>query len=370
MSLTVLQALPALEVGGVERGTLEVAQELVRRNHNSIVISSGGPMVKQLEEEGSRHIKLPIGNKSLITLRYVSRVRQILLENKVDIVHARSRMPAWICYLALRGMDSKHRPYFITTVHGPYSVNPYSAIMTYGDRVIAISHFIKEYILNNYRSADAKKIDVICRGVDSKMFLHGYQPDQEWKDKWLSDYPQFKNKLLITMPSRITRWKGHEDFIKIVAELIHTKIPVHGIIAGGYHAKRVKYYHQLKKQISKSGLDENITFIGHRDDLREVVSVSNIVLSLAKEPEAFGRTALEALSLGVPVIAYDHGGAAEVLSTMYPSGLVTVGNIKQASRLIKDICQNPIMPSTNITFTLQKMLDKTINIYETICSNK
>ena len=134
--LTVLQVLPSLEGGGVERGTLEVAAELVRRGHRSLVISSGGRLVAALEQEGSRHFSWPLGRKSLITLGYILPLRRFMAEQRVDIVHVRSRMPAWVVWLAWRGMDPASRPRLVTTVHGLYSVSRYSAVMTWGERVI------------------------------------------------------------------------------------------------------------------------------------------------------------------------------------------------------------------------------------------
>ena len=366
VSLTVLQALPALEVGGVERGTLEIAAELVRHQHRSIVISAGGSMVEQLAGEGSEHLEMPIGKKSPISLLYVKQLRKMLIENQVDILHARSRMPAWICYLAWRGMDTATRPHFLTTVHGPYTVNKYSAVMTYGERVIAISHFIKDYILKNYPSVNNNKIEVIYRGVDQQQYWPDFKPDHDWLNKWQADFPWFKNKYLVTLPARITHWKGHEDFICIINKLIQRGVPAHGIIAGGYHPGRTRFYNLLNKQIAALGLEKSITFIGHRHDLKEVMSVSQIILSLAKEPEAFGRTALEALSLGVPVIAYDHGGATEVLAQMFPPGRIVVGDTESAVNKIEEFYHQPPLVTSENPFTLQHMLNQTLGVYTKI----
>ncbi len=174
--LTVLQLLPSLESGGVERGTLEIANELVRRGHRSLVISSGGRMVEALERAGSEHITWDIGAKSPLTLRFVPRLRRLLAERHIDIVHARSRMPAWIAYLAWRGMNPATRPHFVTTVHGLYSVNRYSAVMTRGERIIAVSNTARDYLLNNYPQVEASRIVVIPRGVDPQEFPYGYRP--------------------------------------------------------------------------------------------------------------------------------------------------------------------------------------------------
>jgi glycosyltransferase involved in cell wall biosynthesis len=370
MALTVLQVLPALEVGGVERGTLEVAAELVKRGHRSLVISAGGRMVDQLVSEGSEHITIPIGKKSPLTFLLINKLKKILINENVSIVHARSRMPAWVAYHALRGMNKNVRPRFVTTVHGPYSVNPYSAVMTYGECVIAISQFIKDYILQSYPATNSSKVKIIYRGIDHNLYQHGFKPDEKWQNKWGSDFPQFKNKFLITLPARITRWKGHEDFIEIIAELIQQGLPVQGIIAGGYEKQRVKFFDELQKLIKQKNMEDYITFIGHRNDLKEVLSISNVVLSLAKEPEAFGRTALEALSLGTPVIAYNHGGAAEVLEKIFPEGKVPVENTARVAEVVKRFYKQPPSLINQTSFTLQDMLKKTMAVYESLVLNK
>lgn len=180
--LTVLQLLPALHAGGVERGTLEISRYLVQNGHRSLVMSAGGRMVPQLLAEGGEHFTWSIGKKSLLTLRLIWKLRRFLTEQKVDILHLRSRMPAWIGYLAWHGMNPLTRPKLVTTVHGAYSVNAYSAVMTKGERVIAVSNTIREYILSNYPKVDPDKIRLIYRGVDPEEFPRGYQPSDEWME--------------------------------------------------------------------------------------------------------------------------------------------------------------------------------------------
>jgi glycosyltransferase involved in cell wall biosynthesis len=360
----VLQVLPALEVGGVERGTLEVAAALVKQGHKSIVISSGGHMVEQLEEEGSIHIKLPIGKKSPFTFKLIPRLKKIFNEHNIDIIHVRSRMPAWVCYLTWRSMPKETRPVFITTVHGPYSVNFYSKIMVRGECIIAISEFIHRYISKNYPDIDKKKIQVIYRGVDPKQYYQGFEPSPEWLRDWKREHTALHEKFLITLPARITRWKGHDDFIEIISKLRDSGLPVHGLIAGGAHPRRKQYLKELQSRIHAKKLDDHITFLGHRNDMKEIMSISDIVLSLAKEPEAFGRTALEALSLGTPVVAYNHGGAVEVLDRLFPRGRVKPFNIDETTRLIIELYKNPTTVKHENPFTLESMLNKTITLYE------
>lgn len=364
MALTVVQVLPALEVGGVERGTLEIASGLIKAGHRSIVISEGGRLVDQLVSQGSQHVNWPIGKKSLFTFALAKKLRELLIRESVDILHVRSRMPAWVCYLALKGMKKHERPKFICTVHGPYSVNAYSKVMTKGDDVIVISQFIKDYVLNNYKGVDEDKLTIIHRGIDAKEFPFDFAPDDNWKKEWAKNHRDLKNKFVITLPARITRWKGQEDFLLIVDALKKTGLPVHGLIAGGPHAKRIKFLESLKKQVVELGLENEIDFIGHRDDLKEIMAISDIVLSLAKEPEAFGRTALESLSLGTPVVAYDHGGASEVLNSLFPGGLTPPNNITAATTKIESLYKTSSTINKENPFTRQAMIAKTIGLYE------
>lgn len=366
--LTVVQVLPALQSGGVERGTLEVGKYLVDNGHRSIVISAGGRMVEQLLGEGSEHAQWDIGKKSLWTLRLIPRLRRFLIENKVDILHVRSRMPAWVCYLAWKGMNPKTRPHLVTTVHGPYSVNAYSKVMTKGERVIVISKMIQDYVLKNYPGTDPEKLRLIYRGVSPEEFPYGYKPDQAWLDKWYQQFPQTSGKKLFTLPARITRWKGQEDFIQLITKIKDSHPDVHGLIVGDADPRRQPYMEELKNKVKTLGLNETITFTGHRSDLREIMSISNIVFSLSREPEAFGRTTVEALSLGVPVIGYDHGGVGEQLATIMPDGAVPPTDIDQSCQLLQRWLNTPPALPHDQPYTLEKMLHSTMQVYFDVAS--
>lgn len=362
--MTVLQILPALAGGGVERGTLEVARHLVQHGHRSLVMSAGGRMVAQLTAEGSRHFTWPVGKKSLLTLRLVPRLRRFLLEHNVDILHVRSRMPAWLAYLAWRGMHSATRPRFITTVHGLYSVNRYSKVMLKGERIIAVSNTIRDYILTHYPDTDANRIEVIYRGVDAAEFPYGHQPTPDWLAAWHAQYPQLHGKHILTLPGRLTRLKGHETFIELIARLKQQGLPVHGLIVGGEDPKRLAYAHELREIVAAQGLAGDITFTGHRADMREVFAASDIVLSLSSKPESFGRTVLEALRLGVPVIGYNHGGVGEVLAALFPEGLAGVGNVGEACQRVVHCLNHPCSVPDQQAFTLDGMVNKTLAVYQ------
>lgn len=370
MKLTVIQTLPALNSGGVERGTIEVADKLVCKGHRSIVISSGGQMLNQLLETGSEHITLPLGKKSLSSLLLIKELRRVIRESEANILHARSRLPAWLSYLAWRKLDESSRPHFVTSVHGPYSVNKYSKIMTRGERVIAISGFIHNYIQKNYTDVDLGKVSIIHRGVDPELFNTAYKPSSTWLQNWHANNPHLDGRIIITLPARITRWKGQQDFITIIEKLVNQKMAVHGLIVGGADSRREAYFQELKNRVSTLGLQKNISFLDHRNDIKEIMSISNLVMSLAKEPEAFGRTALEALALGVPVIAYDHGGASEVLNEMFSCGLVKTHDINAATVKVKQFVECPPQLSNNNPFTLARMLDDTLALYQDLVSSQ
>jgi glycosyltransferase involved in cell wall biosynthesis len=362
--LTILQILPALESGGVERGTLEIGKYLVEHGHRSLVMSGGGRMVEQLTREGSEHFTWPVGQKSLWTLRLVPRLRRFLVEQKVDILHARSRVPGWIAYLAWRGMNPATRPRFVTTVHGMYGVNRYSRVMMQGEHMIAVSNTVRDYILREYPDTPPWRIQVIHRGVDGQAYPHGWKPDPVWQQAFFAQFQNAAGKQVLTLPGRITRLKGHEDFIELVARLKRRGLPVHGLIVGGASSSKQRYLQKLRYRVRSMGLGADISFAGQRDDLKNILAISNLVLSLSTQPESFGRTTLEALRLGVPTAGYDHGGVGEILRTLYPDGLLPLGDIDAATQRIAGLLQQPGTVPDGDFYPLSNMLSKTLELYE------
>lgn len=361
--LTVLQLLPEMEVGGVEQGTLEIATALVAAGHRALVVSAGGRLVPALEAAGASHVALAVGRKRLSTLALVPRLRRLILEEHVDVVHARSRLPAWIGHFAVRGIPIAQRPQWVTTVHGPYTVNRYSRIMASGTRVIAISAFIRDYILRAYPATPPSRIVLIPRGVDPARYPWGHRPAADWLARWHDTYPALAGRRLLCLPARLTRWKGQQDFIAMIAQLVGEGAPVHGLIVGGPHPRKRAFETELRAQVTALGLDAHVSFLGSRSDLREIMAISDCVYSLTREPEAFGRTTVEALSLGRPVIGYDHGGTGEILQTVYPAGLVAPGDIAGAARrTLEWSAQAPAVPREH-PFTLARMQAETLAVY-------
>ena len=367
--LKVLQLLPALDSGGVERGTLEIARALVAAGHESVVLSKGGRLVEQLQREGSRHIARDLGRKSPATFLQYRALRRLFEAERFDIVHARSRLPAWVAWLAWRGMPANARPHFVTTVHGMHSVSRYSAIMCAGERVIAVSDTVRDYIRTHYppgrwpHLAD-ERITVIPRGIDPAEFPRDYQPSDEWLARLRTEFPQIAGRKVLTLPGRLTRLKGHHDFITLVGKLVAEGLDVAGLIVGGEDPKRPGYAKEIRERVQAEGLGERIVFTGHRSDVREIYAVSDCVLSLSSTPESFGRTVLEPLAMGRPVVGYAHGGVAEILGELFPQGAVAKGDVAAAARSTSYILGGHAdAVRANHRFLLKEMQSATLSLY-------
>lgn len=360
--MKIIQLVPALNSGGVERGTLEIARALVAAGHESVVISSGGRMVAQLEAEGTRHITLPIHKKALSSLWQIRPLRKIIRQEQADLLHVRSRIPAWLTHFALRKIKTTERPVLVSTVHGFYSVNRYSEIMTRADRVIAVSDSVVEYIRDNYPACPMDKVTRIYRGINPDEFPHGYQPSNKWWQTTLHDFPELEHKVWLTLPGRITRLKGHESLFTLVAAL-KDKYPVHGVVVGDAHEKKQAYLAELHSKVAELGLTNHITFVGHKSDIREWLAASDVVLSLSAQAETFGRTTLEAISVGTPVVGWNRGGVAEILSQCFPQGLVDAEQEQPLLQTVEQLLAHPISPAPVTQFQLSQMTDQTIRLY-------
>jgi len=364
--MKIVQILPELHGGGVERGTLELGKFLTSQGHQSIVVSNGGRMVSQLETEGTRHIQIPVHRKHLAVAKQISELRRLFVTERPDIVHLRSRLPAWLGWLAWKTVPTPIRPALVTTVHGFYSVNSYSKIMTRGERVICVSDTIRKYVREYYPSVPESRLTVIHRGICPEAYPNGYRPSARWLAQWQENFPQLKKKYVLALPGRITRWKGQLDFIKIVQELKQRKIPVHGLIIGEAHDAKQDYSQAVHAEVHAKGLEDDITFTGFRSDLKEIMAVSNVVVSCSTEPEAFGRVTLEALSLGRPVAAYNHGGVAEQMKLLLPEGMIPPGDTAVMVNTLCEWFKSPpsVTGSCDHPFTLDRFNRSTLLVYQ------
>ncbi len=365
-TLTIAQCLPDLHGGGVERGTLEISRAIIERGHRSIVISGGGRLVEQFTREGGEHIEWPIGKKSLATLRLAPRLRDLCAAERIDILHARSRVPAWVCLLAWKKIPESARPRFITTMHGVHSVSRYSEIMTRGERVIAVSETVRAHIAAEYPRADLSRVTVIPRGVDDAEFPFGHRPSEEWIAGYHRDVPSAAGRFGVLLPGRVTRLKGHGDAVRAVHAAHARGVDAHLLIVGGVDPKKESLRREIETLARSLGVADRVTFVGHRSDIREWMAASDVVLACSTQPESFGRTALEAIKLGRPVIGYEHGGVGEVMREVFPAGLVPANDWRaMAERIVEFAGDAPAVERTE-RYALRTMQERTVSLYETV----
>lgn len=363
--LKVIQVLPRLESGGVERGVCEIVCYLKDHGHEPIVISEGGKMVELLNSHAIPHVKMQVGSKSPVSLLTIRKLRKFFIEQQPHIVHGRSRLPDWLCYLALKKIPEQTRTKFVTSVHGLHSVSRYSSIITKGERIEAVSDTAKDYLLSNYSQAQASNIRVIHRGVDPSLYSPVFEPSQNWMDEWQENMSKMNPDTLpiLTIVGRISRLKGHPHFLKIVENLNKSTNTVIGLIVGEADRHHKRYAEKLQEQVKMSPeLQQKVFFLGTRTDVREIMAKSNVILSLSSKPESFGRTVLEALSLGTPVVGFDHGGVSEILAELFPDGAVPNGDVHAATIKVMELMHRKVdLPAHK--FTLENMCSKTLAIY-------
>jgi glycosyltransferase involved in cell wall biosynthesis len=305
---TILQILPNLKQGGVERGTIEMAKAIVDAGGTAIVVSGGGAMVAQLQRIGVEHIMLPVGSKNPLRWPSIRRkLRQIMTDNNIDLVHVRSRAPAWIAIPAAKVLKIP----VVTTVHGRFKATNmfkkyYNSIMMRADRIIAISDYVSDLITKQFPKA-ADKITIIHRGVDVDLFnpkAVNAQRTINAADKLNVD----ENKKIIMLPARPTLWKGQEVMIAAMAKLTHKDAV---LILVGAGAGRDAFQSKLMAVIASHNMQGRVILAPETNDMPAAMMLADVVVMPSLTPEPFGRVAIEAQAMGRPVVAFDHGGAVE-----------------------------------------------------------
>ncbi len=370
---TVMQILPELVTGGVERGTVDVAGAVVEGGGRSVVVSAGGPMEHELNRVGAEHFTLPVNSKNPWIIRQnISRIADLARQEKVDIIHARSRAPAWSAWYAARRTGI----HFVTTFHGTYGHGNwvkrwYNAIMTKGDLVIAISDFIAGHIRKVY-GVPASNIRVIPRGIDIEKFDPANVSTERvvgLAEKWrLPD-----GMPVVMLPGRLTRWKGQTVFIQAIKKLNRNNIQC---LVVGSDQGREEYRQELEQEIERFGMTGLIHVIDHCDDMPAAFMLTDIVISASTEPEAFGRVAAEAQALGRQVIATDHGGAKETVIEGETGWLTPPGDADAlATAIAEAIDQSDEQRSTfaeramqhiRETYAKDVMCAKTLDVYNEV----
>ncbi|MCC8417678.1 MAG: glycosyltransferase family 4 protein [Rickettsia endosymbiont of Bryobia graminum] len=371
---TILQVLPSLYSGGVERGTIEISKMLKATGHNVIVVSAGGRLVSELTTDHITHIYMNSASKNPFTIwKNVKLLTQIIKEHNVDIIHARSRAPAWSCYMAAKATNTK----FITTFHGIYNIENlfkkyYNSVMLKGEKIIAVSHFVKQHILANYQVSE-DKIDVIHRGVD----YHYFDPKnitEEKLQKYQKKYDIPKDTPIILLPSRMTNWKGHHILVEALGKLKHRNF--YCLMVGDL-SKHPNFTTRVKSLINSLKLQSKIQIFGSESDMLYLYGIADIVLSTSIEPEAFGRTIAEGQAMEKIVIATNIGGATETIVDQQTGFHIIPNNSNDLMEKLdhcisiinteegKKIQQAARVAVIN-NFSLELMLNKTLDLYNSM----
>ena len=373
--ISVLQVIPQLDVSGASQGCIDVANYLIEKNHNCVVMTHSGERLEDTKKKDIKVIISPVHSKNPITIfSNIFRLLKVIRKHQIDIIHVRSRAPAWSCFFASKFSGKK----CISTFHGTYNFNNfikkfYNSIMLRTDGTIAISGFIEHQIKNQY-SITPKYLKVIYRGINTKIF-NSNNVNSERIEQLKKEYSLRSDSIKILLPGRLTGWKGHSVLVQAVAEVIKSvqnKIEV--LFVGSVDNLSLKK--RLKDQIEDLNMTEIFHFIGSSDEMANIYALSDIVVSSSTDPEAFGRIAVEAQSMGKFVIASNHGGSVETVIDNETGYLYSPQSHEElADRIIKSIEQNKYNSSDvsesgikNVkeNYTVDGMCKETLEFYKRI----
>ena len=367
---SVLQVLPHLNSGGLVSGAIEVSEALQKRGMRSFVASEGGRREREIIRTGGKVFNFSLGSKNpLIIFLNIYKLSKIIKKYNINIIHARSRAPAWSAYFAAKKMGIP----FVATFHGTYSIQnnlkkKYNSIMIKADKVIAISSFINKHILSNYK-VDQEKIVTIHRGINIEKFDY-LKVSNERLIAFSKKFNIPEDTFVILLPGRITRWKGHILLIEAIYKLQRSDIIC--LFVGDLQGRN-KYLAELNKTIEKFKLKNNFRIISNQSDMSVIYKLSNVVVSASIEPEAFGRVVAEAQAMGRPTVAVNHGGAPEIIIDGVTGWLFRPGDANDlADKINKALNLNiddrkkmsvKAIERATLNFNNEMMCTKKLNIY-------
>jgi len=379
----IMQILPSLQSGGIERGVIDIAKALKQANFEPIVVSNGGVMVYQLREAGITHINLPVHSKNPFTIyQNNKKIARLLEENKVDIVHVRSRAPMWSTYFACQKAHVK----LVSTVHGTYSLNflkweifslkrIYNELMLKADEIIAVSGFIKNYIISNYQNFQktdlAHKITTIQRGAD----INYFGANKVSKNRIIDISRQWRlpdDKKIILMPARFTSWKGHEFLIEALSKV---KQDFFCVMVGSDHGHK-KFRKKIEEKVVEKNLEGKVQICGICKDMPAAYAVSHLVVCPSVRAEAFGRISIEAQASSRIIIATKIGGSLETVIEGKTGFLVDVNDSAEFAQKIDQVLNMSKEESDKMgfegrknveeNFSNEKMCNETIRVYREV----
>ena len=339
--IKILQVIPKLGYGGAETGCFDLAHYLHEHNCKSYIVTSGGPLLKYINKKKVKILRLPVQSKNpiLILLNSILLTLIIFFLN-VDIVHARSRAPAWSCLIATKLTRRK----FVTTFHGTYNFKSdlkkwYNSVMVRSDLIIAGSNFIFSHIKENYSKylSNKKKFLVIFRGINTEYFNPKKIKESDknlLKKKWnITD-----EKKIILLPGRLTEWKGQEMFIEAISLLKKnlSELEFIAVILGSDQGRKI-YKKKLIRLVEQHRLSGNVIFVDHLELMPIAYEISTVIVSSSIEPEAFGRVSVEAQSMEKPIVASNIGGSNETIINDKTGFLFKAGDSKNLSEKLKEV---------------------------------
>lgn len=357
----IVQIVPALNEGGVERGTVELSREFVLRGHRSTVISSGGKLAPQLVADGGELITMDVKSKNpLSALQRAAQLRTILRGLNPAVVHYRSRVPGWLFVMANRTLKLP----CVSTVHGFNSVNPYSRVMTLGERVICPGSGVVEYVQQHY-AVPEEKIRLIPRGVDPEQF-----DPRRIDQNFISEFQQrhgLQGAYVVLGVGRITQLKGYDVLVRAVA-LARAKVPqIKCVIVGSVDPSRAAYAESLHQLVQELGVEEQVIFAGGESRMAEIYAIGDVLTSNnSSKPESFGRTMAEALAMNTPVVASRFGGALDIVREGENGRFYEPGDVQALAEILTNLPQmkfSGLREDALLRFGLQQMVEKTLAVY-------
>jgi len=355
--MNILQILPQLNVGGVETGTIDLAKYLVRHGHRCVVVSAGGGLVGELRDAGIPHYELPVENKAFwVMFKAAAELSRIIVREKIDIVHARSRVPAWVGFMACRKTDAV----FVTTAHGHYSRHIFSYMMGWGKYTIVPSAVIGKHMMEDF-GVPLANIRLVPRSVDLERFVFRGTRGRQNKE------------FVIGVIGRITPIKGQIYFLKAMARILRSAPYVKGWIVGSVSQGKDNYMEELEVWTRRLGLSEAVSFLGNRRDVPEVLRGLDALVMPSIAEESFGRVVIEAQAVGVPVIASRVGGVVEIIEDGRDGLLVFPKDDEAIAQAALKLIHDPALAArlaeagrkkVEEKYSLEKMASDTLAVYK------
>lgn len=360
--MNILQILPELNVGGVETGTVDLAKYLVRSGHKAVVVSNGGQLVKELESVGAIHYQLPVHKKSIFSIiKMIPALMKVIKKEGIDIVHARSRVPAWIAYFSCRRTNTV----FITTCHGYYKKHTLSRVMGWAKRVIVLSNVIARHMIDDFK-VPHERIRLVPRSVDLEKFKYRAPDTQRTKE------------FNVGIVGRITPIKGHLHFIKAMAKVLRVVPKIKIWIVGDAPASKEAYKEELHVLVKRLGLWPYTEFLGTQRNIPEILSHLDLLVLATTTHEAFGRVIIEAQASGVPVVATEVGGVVDIIEHEKTGLLVFPADSDSMAEAIIRIYKEPQLASAlsenaykkvREKYNIELMVKNTLEVYKDALSN-